>query len=171
LGHLSFQALKKLSSQGWVRGMPKVDHVDQLCDGCLASKHWHSLFLEKAEYHVEHRLDMVHGDLCGPIMPTTPGSKKLFLLLVDDFSRFMWLVLPCSKDEAADAIKRVRAQAESTSGRKLGSLQTDRGGKFHSAYFFEYCVKTCVQRQLTMPYSPQQNGVVEHRNQSVVVMA
>jgi transposase InsO family protein len=114
---------------------------------------------------------MVHGDLCGLIKPTTPGGKKLFLLLVDDFSGFMWLVLLLSTDEAADVIKRVRAQSERTSGRKLGYLWTNRGGKFLSADFFEYCVETGMRRQLTTSYSPQQNGVVEHRNQPVVAMA
>jgi transposase InsO family protein len=57
-----------------------------------------------------------------PIKPTTPGSKKLFMLLVDNFSRFMWLVLLRSKDEPVDAIKRVRRHTESASGRKIGYL-------------------------------------------------
>jgi hypothetical protein len=78
--------------------MPKVDHIDQLCDGCLTGQHQRSPFLEKEEYRTMHCLDMVHGNLCGPIKPTTPGGKKLFLLLVDEFSRFMWLVLLCSRD-------------------------------------------------------------------------
>jgi hypothetical protein len=135
-------------------GMPGVDHVDQLCVASLTGKHRCCPFPEKAEYHVEQRLDMVHGDLCGPIKPTTPSEKKLFLLLVDDFSRFMWLVLLRSKDEAANVIKRVRALADGTLGRKHGCLQTGQGGEFLSADFFEYCVETGVRRQLTMPYSP-----------------
>jgi hypothetical protein len=62
---------------------------------------------------------MVHGDLCGLIKPTTPGGKKLFLLLVDDFSGFMWLVLLLSTDEAADVIKRVRANLKEHRGGSL----------------------------------------------------
>jgi hypothetical protein len=56
--------------------MPEVDQIDQLCDGCLVGKHRHSPFLEKAEYCAEQRLYMVHGDLRGPIKPTTLGGKK-----------------------------------------------------------------------------------------------
>jgi hypothetical protein len=48
----------------------------------------------------------VHGDLGGPVTPATPGGRRYFLLLVDDFSRYMWVVVLGSKGEAADAIRR-----------------------------------------------------------------
>lgn len=68
------------------------------------------------------------------------------------------------------AINRVRAAAEAPSGTKLSSLRTDRGGEgeFTSADFTEHCATTGVCRQLTAPYSPQQNGVVDWPNQTVV---
>jgi transposase InsO family protein len=61
--------------------------------------------------------------------------------------------------------------AEVESGRKLKVLRTDRGGEFTSMEFRAYCTEEGVQRQLTAPYSPQQNRVVERRNQTVVGMA
>lgn len=87
---------------------------------------------------------------------------------VDDYSRYMWLVLLATKDASPDAIKRVQAAAERKSSCKLLALRTDRGGEFMVRHFTEYCTKLRLQRELTAPYSPQQNGVVEHRNQSVV---
>ena len=59
----------------------------------------------------------MHDDLGGPITLPTQSGKKYFLLLVDDATRFMWLVLLATKDEAAGAIKRVQALTESESGR------------------------------------------------------
>jgi hypothetical protein len=44
LGHLDFQSLKKMAAEKWVRGLPKIEQVDQLCDGCLADKHHHAPF-------------------------------------------------------------------------------------------------------------------------------
>ena len=44
-----------------------------------------------AKYHVAETLELVHGDLCGPITSVTPGGRKYFILLVDDYSRYMWL--------------------------------------------------------------------------------
>src|SRR4051812_11051087 len=102
-----------------VRGMPLIEQVDQLCDTCLAGKQRRASFAQRAKYRAVERLELVHGDLCGPITPATPSGKKYFLLLVDDATRYMWLVLLASKDEAAVAIQRIQASAESESGSKL----------------------------------------------------
>jgi transposase InsO family protein len=171
MGHLGFQSLRKMVAEEWVRGLPKIEQVDQLCDGCLAGKHRRAPFPEQVEYKSTEGFELVHADLCGPITPTMPDGKKFFLLMVDDFRRYMWLVLLPSKDCAADAIKRVHADVEAMSGKKLRCLRTDRGGEFIVASFDEHCSATGVRRQLTASYSPQQNGVVECQNQTVVVTA
>jgi transposase InsO family protein len=64
-----------------------------------------------------------------------------------------------------------QARAEAEAGCKLRAFRTDRGGEFTSKAFMEYCATDGVQRQLTAPYSPQQNGVVERRNGMVVETA
>jgi transposase InsO family protein len=109
-------------------------------------------------------LQLLHGDICGPITPATPSGNRYFLLLVDDYSRCMWIALLPSKDAAATAIKHVQAAVERKSGKKLLTLRTDRGGEFAAADFVQYCAELGIQRQLTTPYSPQQNGVVERQN-------
>jgi hypothetical protein len=58
----------------------------------------------------------------------TPSGNKFFLVLVDDHSRFMWLMLLPSKDHAASAINNFQASIEVETGRKLKMLRTDRGG-------------------------------------------
>jgi transposase InsO family protein len=93
------------------------------------------------------------------------------LLLVDDLSRYMWVMILGSKGEAANAIRRVQVAAEAECGRKLRVLRTDNGGEFTAAEFASYCAGEGVQRHYSAPYSPQQNGVVERRNQTVVGMA
>ena len=89
-------------------------------------------------------------------------------MLVDDCSRYMWLQLLTSKDEATAVIKKFKIRAEAESGKKLRTLRTDRGGEFTSVEFAAYCADQGVVRHHTAPYSPQQNGVVEQRNQTVV---
>jgi transposase InsO family protein len=124
-----------------------------------------------ARYHAEEKLELVHGDLCGPVTPATPGAKRYSFLLVDDVSRYMWLVLLATKDEALSAFTAFQARAEVEAGRKIGMLHMDRGGEFTARSFIEHCSKQGVQRHLTAPYTPKQNGVVERRNQSVLGMA
>jgi hypothetical protein len=92
------------------------------------------------------------------------------LLLVDDLSRYMWVMILGSKGEATNAIRRVQVAAKAECGHKLRVLRTDNGGEFTAAEFASYCVDEGVQRHYSVPYSPQQNGVVERRNQTVVGM-
>jgi hypothetical protein len=91
------------------------------------------------KYRALERLELVHGDLCGPVTPATLGGKCYFFLLVNDVSRFMWLVLLAMKDEAFSAFTTFKARAEAEAGRKIGTLCTDRGGEFMARGFAEYC--------------------------------
>jgi hypothetical protein len=87
--------------------------------------------------------------------PLTHGGKKMFMLLVDDYSRFMWIKLLSSKDGAQHAIKCIRQEADSVSRKKLSALCTDPGGgEFISNAFTEYCNETGMWCQFMAPYSP-----------------
>ena len=111
----------------------------------------------------------MHGDPCGPATPATPGGLCYFLL-VDDISRYMWAILLDTKAAAFDAIKRHQAAAEKECGRKLHVLRTN-DGEFTAAEFAAYCADEGIQRHYSASYTPQQNGVVEQRNQTVMAMA
>jgi transposase InsO family protein len=134
-------------------------------------KHRRLPFSQQSSFRAKERLELVHGDLCGPVTPATPGGRRYFLLLVDNLSCYMWVVVLGSKGEAADAIRHAQAAAEAECGRKLRVLRTNNGGKFTAAEFASYCTDEGVQHHYSAPYSPQQNDVVERRNQMVVGMA
>jgi transposase InsO family protein len=153
-----------------VRGLPPIDHVEQMCESCLTGKQRRHPFPEASKFCAARSLELVHADLCGLITPATPGGKRLFLLVVDDKSRYMWLVLLASKDQAAAAIIQLQARLEKEARRKLGTLRMDQGGDFTAQVFQEHCADHGVQRHFTVPYTPQQNGVVERRNQTVLGM-
>ena len=138
--HLHFESLKQLGKKEMVRGMPCIDHVDQLCDTCVVTKLKCRPFPHQASYHATEQLKLVHGDLCGPVSPATPGGRRYFLLLVDDATSYMWAVLLDSKAAAAGAIKRHQAATEKECGRKLRVLRTDNGSDFTAAKFMAYCI-------------------------------
>ena len=114
--HLSFNALGRLEKM--VRGLPHIEHGGKLCDSCLAEKQRTLSFPKAAKYHMMDALELVHGDLCGPITPATNGGRRYFLLHMDDCSRYMWLQLLTSKDEVASAIKKFKTRAEAESGQE-----------------------------------------------------
>jgi hypothetical protein len=107
-GHLGYYALGRLGRT--VCGLPHIKHAGELCDSCLAGKQRRLPFPKAVKYKAADALEIVHGDLCGPITPATHGGRRYFLL-VDDCSRYMWLRLITSKNEAATMIKLFQARA------------------------------------------------------------
>ncbi|GJS03669.1 zinc finger, CCHC-type containing protein [Tanacetum coccineum] len=168
LGHLNFDDINKMTRKGLVEGVPRINHTGQICDACLLGKHNRTPFPNQAKFRSKNPLDLVYGDLCGPISPATHSGKKLIFLLVDDCTRFMWAYFLTSKDQAFDTFKEFRQRIETEMRLKLRMLRTDRGGEFTSNEFTKYCKEHGIARQLTAPYSPQQNGVVERRNRTML---
>jgi transposase InsO family protein len=147
-----------------VHGLPHIEHVHQLYADSVTTKLKRSLFPLQVKRWAEGLLDLVHGELCGPITPATPGGKQYFLLLVDEKSRYMWATLLATKSDTLAAVKKFQAKVEVETGRCLHVLRTDNGGEFTSVAFEEYCVEHGIERQKTTLYTPQQNGVVKWRN-------
>lgn len=170
-GHLNFRSLRDLGVKNMAVGVPVIKHCEQVCDGCMLGKQHRRPFPAASSYRAEHGLELVHTDLCGQITPMTPGGKSYFLLVVDDNTRFMWVELLSQKSEALQYFKKIKAEAEVEIGRKMKALRSDRGGEFNSALFTVFCTDSGIKHFTTAPYSPQQNGVVERRNQTVVEMA
>nr|GFA38834.1 retrovirus-related Pol polyprotein from transposon TNT 1-94 [Tanacetum cinerariifolium] len=107
-------------------------------------------------------------DLCGSITPPTPSEKKYIFLLVDGYSRYMCVYFLSTKDQVFDTFKEYKSTVEKELRTTLRMLRTDRGGEFTSNEFTQYCKENGIARQLTAPYSPQQNGVVERRNRTIM---
>jgi transposase InsO family protein len=147
-------SLRRMAKEELVRGLTDIEQVGSICEACMAGKQKRSSFPDQASRRAEKPLELVHGDLGGPVTLATPSGNSYFLLLVDDRNRFMWATLPSSKAQAATAIKNFQARAEGEVGCKLMGLRTDRGGEFTSKEFMEYCIEEGVKRQLTSPYSP-----------------
>ncbi|KAD5317806.1 hypothetical protein E3N88_17752 [Mikania micrantha] len=165
LGHTNFDTIRKISTEGMVKGVPSIKHPAQLCEARLAGKHSRESFPEQTFFRATWPLEQVYAHLCGPLTPATQAGNKYIFLLVDDCSRFMWAYMLKSKDEALDRFKKFKAEVENCYERKIKALRTDRGGEFD-----RMCEKAGITRQLTNPYTPQQNGIVERRNRTILNM-
>lgn len=160
-----------MSSKHMAHGIPEFGQPKGVCTGCLMAKQSRKSFPNQTSFRASQPLELIHADLCGPISPVTKGGNRYFMLLVDDYSRVMWAYMLATKDEALENFKKFRALVETSTEHKVKMLRTDRGGEFCSNRFAAYCEDTGVARQYTAPYTPQQNGVVERRNRTVVAMA
>lgn len=64
-------------------------------------------------------LELIHGDLCGPITPSTSGGNRYVFVLIDDFSRYMWTILLKEKGEAFEKFKSYKAVVEKEAEEKI----------------------------------------------------
>ncbi|MCH81235.1 retrovirus-related pol polyprotein from transposon tnt 1-94 [Trifolium medium] len=92
------------------------------------------------------------------------------MTLTDDFSRKTWIYVLKDKSEAFEKFKFFKALVENESGCKIQCLRTDRGGEYTFNAFNSFCISHGIKRQLTTAYTPQQNGVSERKNRTLLNM-
>lgn len=127
-------------------------------------------FPQATTYRATKKLELLHGDLCGPITPSTYGGCRYVFVIIDDHSRYMWTILIKEKGDAFEKFKKLKGVIEMETAEKIITLRTDRGGEFVSREFNSFCEESGIKRHLTAPYTPQQNGVVERRNRTLMEM-
>lgn len=169
-GHLNINGLRLLSRKEMVFGLPRIGELG-FCEGCIYGKQSRKSFPVASSWRASNCLDLIHADLCGPMKTESFGGSRYFLLFTDDFSRMSWVYFLKLKSETFESFKIFKALVEKQSGRSIKALRTDRGGEFLSNEFIDFCDKSGIYRQLTAPETPQQNGVAERKNRTVVEMA
>jgi len=143
-GHLNFRSLSLMAKQNMVRGLPSINHPDQLCEGCLLWKQLRMSFPKESNSRAKKPLELIHADVCGPIKPWSLGKNNYFLLFINDFSRKTWVYFLKQKSEVFTTFKKFKAVVEKESGRHIKAMQTDRGGEFTSKEFQELCEKNGI---------------------------
>lgn len=147
-----------------------MKEASKVCEVCNIGKQHREAIPKKSQWRATEKLKLIHADLCGPISPISHSGKRYIFLLIDDFSHKSWICLLSEKNEAFDVFKTFKSLVEKEARTSLCSLRTDRGGEFTSNAFNQFCKEHGIQRQLTASYTPQQNGVAERRNHTIMNM-
>ena len=93
------------------------------------------------------------------------------MIFVDDFTRMMWVAFLKEKSKDFEKFKIFKNRVENESGVKIICLRLDRGGEFTSREFNMFCKENGIKRKLSSHRTPEQNGIAERRNRSVVEAA
>ncbi|GJS92885.1 putative ribonuclease H-like domain-containing protein [Tanacetum coccineum] len=144
------------------------DHLCSACERGKSKKASHPPKVIPSDYS---KLELLHMDLCGPMRVALVNGKKYILVIVDDFSRFTWVYFLRSKDETPEIIKKFIAQAQLNYKAKVCKIRTDNGTEFKNATLKAYYEKLGIMQQFSIARTPQQNGVVERRNRTLVEAA
>ncbi|GJY38929.1 putative ribonuclease H-like domain-containing protein [Tanacetum coccineum] len=153
-------------------GLPKLKfEKDHLCSACALGKSSKKPHKPKSEDTNQEKLYLLHMDLCGPMRVASVSGKKYILVIVDDYSRFTWVKCLRSKDEAPafiiNFLKMIQVRLKETVRR----IRTDNGTEFVNQTLREYYEKVGISHETSVARSPQQNGVVERRNRTLIEAA
>lgn len=150
--------------------LPEIIGENWICQICQLGKMHRQPFTLKSSWRANTKLELIHTDICGPMSTESLSDNRYFILFIDDHSRMTWIYFLKIKNEALQKFKGFKAETEAESGMKLKCLRSDNGLEFTSTEFKDFCIKEGIKRQLTAPHSPQQNGVSEKKNRTVIEM-
>ncbi|GJR82221.1 pol polyprotein [Tanacetum coccineum] len=165
LGHVNFNSLRRLIK---FNSIPNC-HIDSKykCETCVEAKLTRTSF--KSVKRTTEPLDMVHTDICDLKSLPTKGGNKYFITFIDDCTKYCYVYLLKSKDEAIDKFVLYKNEVENQLGKKIKVVRSDRGGEYVSP-FAEVCAQHGIRHEFTAPYSPQQNGIAERKNRTLKEM-
>ncbi|KAG9444922.1 hypothetical protein H6P81_016262 [Aristolochia fimbriata] len=118
----------------------------------------------------EELLDLIHSDICGPINVPSRHGHKYFITFIDDYSKYGYVYLLNKKSDALESFKEFKAEVEKSTGKMIKGLMSDRGREYCSDLFNSYCIENGIVHYLSIPRTPQQNGVSERRNRTLLEM-
>ncbi|GJR21628.1 retrovirus-related pol polyprotein from transposon TNT 1-94 [Tanacetum coccineum] len=172
LNHLNFGTINDLARKDLVRGLPRLKfEKDHLCSACQLGKSKKFSHRPKSENTNMEVLHTLHMDLCGPMRVQSIKGKKYILVIVDDYSRFTWVKFLRSKDETPEFVTNFLKQIQVGLNKTVRFIRTDNGTEFVNQVMSEYYEGVGIFHQKSVPRTPQQNGVVERRNRTLVEAA
>ena len=113
-------------------------------------------------------MERIHSDVCGPIDPTAWDGSRYFVSFIDDFSHFGILYNIKNKSDVFSKFVEYEAQVSAQFGCAISKLTVDQGREYCSNNQIGWYKKKGIQLETTVSYSPQQNGVAERFNRTVV---
>ncbi|KAH9718038.1 hypothetical protein KPL71_022065 [Citrus sinensis] len=165
LGHISQKGMKELEKQG-LFGHDQITQLE-FCEKCVFGKATRLKF-NTGKHETKQTLDYIHSDIWGPSQIPSHGGARYFITFIDDYSMKLWVYILKHKSEALDKFKEWTALMENQIGRKVKRLRTDNGLEYCSNEFDEFCRKMGIARHKTVRNTPQQNGLAERMNRTLI---
>jgi hypothetical protein len=165
LAHLHYRAL--LSLWNMVTGLPEI-HIehDGICRGCALGKNIKGSFSSN-DSRSKGILDLIHTDVFGPMIVVSLSRYFFYVLFIDDHSRKTWIYFLNTKDGVLGRFQEFKTHIENLTGRKIKVLISDNR-EYTSKDFNDLCIEAGIKREYIVAYNPQQNGVAESKNISIV---
>lgn len=175
LGHVSNSKFVQIRDNNLVDDaavLVSIKPINEICESCIFGKQNRKPFNKIKKQKPQNRpLMIVHSDLCGPVTPPSVDNKNYYLTFIDDFTHYTVTYLVTFKWEVLNKFKDYVAKATTHFNQKILMLYCDNGGEYLSNEFKIFCSQQGITYHLTVPHTPQQNGVAERMNRSLTEKA
>ena len=140
LGHASHKQLEKISMCDAVIGLPKFEKIEKcICGPCQMGKQVKSKHLSVTEVQTSRPQELLHIDLMGPTRVQSLGEKKYILVVVDDFTRYTWVMLLRDKAKAPEKMIHLCKKLQVEKGIVIARIRSDHGSEFENTKLVTFC--------------------------------
>jgi hypothetical protein len=91
-----------------------------------------------------------------------------YVFFIDDHSRKTWIYFLKTKDGVLARFQEFKARVENLTGMRIKVLRSDNGGEYTSRDFSDFCIEAGIKMEYSIPYNPQQNGLAERKNKTII---
>nr|GEU63176.1 putative ribonuclease H-like domain-containing protein [Tanacetum cinerariifolium] len=172
LGHINFKIMNKLVKDNLVRGLPsKVFENNHTCVACMKEKQHKASCKTKPVSSVNQPLQRLYMDLFRPTFVKSINKKSYCLVVTDDYSRFSWVFFLATKDETSKILKTFITGIKNQITHKVKIIRSDNGTEFKNQDLNQFCRMKGINRGFSVARTPQQNGVAERKNKTLIKAA
>ncbi|GKC87354.1 retrovirus-related pol polyprotein from transposon TNT 1-94 [Tanacetum coccineum] len=171
LSHLNFGTINQLTSNDLVDGLPKLKYTKyHLCLACEQGKSKKASLPPKLVLSTESKLELLHMK-CGSMRAASINGKKYIIMIIDDYSWYTWVYFLRTKDEAPDMIIDFVNQVQRNFKAQILTIRTDNGTEFKNEKLRSFYAKLGIVHKTSVARTPQQNGIVERCNCTLIEVA
>lgn len=131
-----------------------------MCE-CCKSRQPRNSFKSEIQIRSKDKLEVIFSYVCCLFEVKTLGGNNYFVSFINKFIRKIWIYLIKKKSEVFEIFKNLKLVAKKQSGKEINVLKTDGRGEYNSHEFQKLCDEEGIIHEVTTPYTPQHNGVVE----------
>ena len=146
-------------------------HDKSICKACLEGKQHCDPILTKSDVENPRVLHRTYSDVCGPMETTACTGYRYFVTFIDAYSHNLVVKLVKTKDKVFALTKSYFERAETITGERPNYFHSDGGGEYGLKEFSSYLESKGIHHEKTNAYTPQENGIAERMNRTLVEMA
>ncbi|WVZ93354.1 hypothetical protein U9M48_039341, partial [Paspalum notatum var. saurae] len=167
VAHVGMSTLKKVMK----KDLDITFEKDKLCSACQADKQVANTHPSKTFMSTSRPLELLHMDLFGSTTYTSIGGNNYGFVIVDDFSRYTCVYFLEDKTEVSHVFSKFAKRAQNEFNISIVKIKSGNGREFDNTNIEEYCDEVGIKHEFSATYTPQQNGVVERKNRTLITLA